>query len=90
MIGCVFDPDLIQRVAGSTGLTSGEAARVVGDVLAHYGEPVEEYVRRRHARMQLHGAKNDEIFRTIADELRGRVVAAPELSERQLRRIVYG
>ena len=86
----MFDPDLIQRVAVSTGLTPGEAARVVGDVLAHYREPVDEYVRRRHARLQLHGARNPEIFRTIADELRARVVAAPELTERQLRRIVYG
>ena len=86
----MFDPDLIQRVTVSTGLTPGEAARVVGDVLAHYREPVDEYVRRRHARLQLHGARNPEIFRTIADELRARVVAAPELTERQLRRIVYG
>ena len=86
----VPDPDLVARVAGSTGLSQGEAARVIGDVLAHYREPVEDYVRRRHARLQLHGTRNSQIYQAIADELGERLVAAPELSERQLRRIIYG
>ena len=86
----VPDPELVAHVAGTTGLSEGEAARVVGDVLAHYREPLDEYVRRRHSRLQLHGARNPEIYRTIAAELAERLVAAPELSERQLRRIIYG
>jgi hypothetical protein len=86
----VLDPELVARVADSSGLTPGEAARVVGDVLAHYAEPVDAYVRRRHGELQTYGVRNDEAFRTIAAELRTRLVAAPELSERQLRRIVYG
>ena len=53
-------------------------------------EPLEDYVRRRHAHLQLYGAKNAEIFRIVQHELAGRVVAAPRLTERQLRRIVYG
>ncbi|WP_088289479.1 hypothetical protein [Kineosporia sp. A_224] len=84
------DPELVQRVAASTGLSSAEAARVVDDVLAFHRETVEDYVRRRHAHLQTYGAKNPEIFATVAAELRGRLVAAPDLSERQLRRIVYG
>jgi hypothetical protein len=86
----VRDQDLVDRVAGSTGLTPAEAARVVEDVLAWYREPVEEYVRRRHAYHQLYGKRNTEIFALIADELADRLVAAPPLSQRQLRRIVYG
>ncbi len=58
--------------------------------MAFHAEPVEEYVRRRHAQLKTYGAKNPEIFARIADELPGRVVAAPALTERQLRRIVYG
>jgi hypothetical protein len=84
------DPDLVGRVAASAGLSAGEAARVVADVRAWYREPVEEYVRRRHAHLKLYGKKNEEIFAMISAELAGRVVAAPELSHRQLRRIVYG
>jgi len=86
----VHDRDLIDRVASSTGLTPGEAARVVADILAWYREPVEDFVRRRHAHYQLYGKRNPEIFAQIAGELASRLVAAPSLSERQLRRIVYG
>jgi hypothetical protein len=86
----VVDHELIDRVSGSAGLTPAEAARVVADVLAWYREPAEDYVRRRHAHFQLYGKRNAEIFALIAAELADRVVAAPPLSERQLRRIVYG
>ncbi|MDV3221066.1 hypothetical protein [Intrasporangium sp.] len=84
------DPELITRISESSGLTEAEAARVIGDVLAHYAEPLEDYVRRRHAHLQTYGARNAEIFRILQHELVGRPVAAPTLTERQLRRIVYG
>ncbi|MBN9158032.1 MULTISPECIES: hypothetical protein [unclassified Microbacterium] len=84
------DDDLIQRIAASTGLPASVAARVVDDVLAWHDETVEAFVRRRHAELQLYGTRNAEAFALIAAELRDRRVAAPELSERQLRRIVYG
>jgi hypothetical protein len=80
---------LVDHLVTGTGLTSAEAQRVIEDVVAFYAEPVEEYVRRRHAELKTYGAKNDEIFARIATELGDRVVAAPPLSERQLRRIIY-
>jgi len=85
-----LDQELIDRVAASTGLSAGEAARVVADVTAFYREPVENFVRRRHAYYQVYGKKNREIFVLIAGELAARLVAAPDLSERQIRRIIYG
>lgn len=84
------DPALIERVAASTGLTPAEAARVVEDVLAFHAEPVEDYVRRRHTELKTYGARNPQIFARIAEELADRVVAAPRLTERQLRRVIYG
>lgn len=84
------DSELVDRIASSTGLSPAEAARVIEDVVAFHAEPVEEYVRRRHAHLKTYGVRNPEIFARIAEELDGRVVAAPSLTERQLRRIVYG
>lgn len=63
---------------------------MVADVVGWYREPVEDYVRRRHNYLRAYGKRNNEIFGQIAEELRGRLVAAPDLTERQLRRIVYG
>jgi hypothetical protein len=86
----VPDPALVSHVVATTSLTPGEAARVIDDVIAFHAQPVEEYVRMRHASLKTYGAKNPEIFARIAEELQARVVAPPQLSERQLRRIVYG
>jgi hypothetical protein len=82
--------DLITHLTRTTSLSPGEAARVIADVLGYFGETLEEFVRRRHAELKSRGLTNDEIFRCIAAELPTRRVAAPALSLRQLRRIVYG
>jgi len=84
------DQDLVDHLVGTTGLSRSEAERVVEDVLAFHRESVEAFVRRRHAELKTYGAKNPEIFARVADELASRVVAAPPLTERQLRRLVYG
>ena len=85
-----MDDELVERVAATSGLARAEAARLVDDVVTWYREPVEEYVRRRHEHLRTYGVRNAEIYTRLADELRGRVVAAPDLTERQLRRIIYG
>ena len=90
MNAVVVDPALVAHLVGGTGLTEAEATRVVEDVLAFHAETVQHYVRRRHAELKTYGAHNDEIFARLRDELATRVVAAPDLSERQLRRLVYG
>ncbi|MDQ2852284.1 hypothetical protein V3G39_02960 [Dermatophilaceae bacterium Sec6.4] len=84
------DEEIVRRVAETSGLSEAEATRVVDDVIAWYAEPVEQFVRRRHAHHQTYGKRNEAIFDLVAAELAARVVAAPELSARQVRRIIYG
>jgi hypothetical protein len=66
------------------------AARVIADVLAYFHETTEQFVRRRHAELLRQGHGNAAIWPLIAGELAQRRVAAAPLSQRQLRRIVYG
>jgi hypothetical protein len=82
--------DLLVHLSRTTSLSPGEAARVVADVLAYFAEPAEEFVRRRHTELRARGLTNDQIFENVAAELPHRRFASPELSQRQLRRIVYG
>lgn len=89
-MSCDVYEDLIAHLTRTSPLGPGEAARVVADVLSYFSEPVEEFVRRRHVELKARGLTNDEIFPRIAQELPLRRVSAPELSARQLRRIVYG
>lgn len=82
--------DLIDHLVRTTPLHRGEAARVILDVLAYFDERTEEFVRRRHRELQSRGLTNTEIFTRISSELPRRAVAPPDLSLRQLRRLVYG
>ncbi len=85
-----YPQDLVRHVARSTGLDEATASRVVADVLAYFGQTVEEYVVKRHENLKSRNRKNDDIWPEIMDELRTRRFTAGELSERQLRRMVYG
>jgi hypothetical protein len=74
----------------SSPLSTSEAALVVAEVLGYFGESVEEFVRRRHRELKTGGLMNEQAFALIAAELPARRVAPPQLSLRQLRRVVYG
>ncbi|MBY0276238.1 hypothetical protein K2Z84_12905 [Candidatus Binatia bacterium] len=65
-------------------------AKVVGETLDYFSETVEEFVARRHAELQAEDLRNDAIWERIGAELRTRRFAAPPLTARQIRRLVYG
>ncbi|HEV3381824.1 MAG TPA: hypothetical protein VG142_12695 [Trebonia sp.] len=85
-----YPQELVLHIVASTGLPEATATRVVADVMAYFGESVEDFVRRRHGELQRLQRKNDEIWPQIAAELGTRRFPAAEISERRLRRIVYG
>jgi len=86
----IVHQDLVEYLTRSTALSTGEAARVVAEVVDYFAEPVPDFVRRRHAELRLRGLPNETIFTTIGAELSHRRFAAPDLTPRQLRRLVYG
>jgi hypothetical protein len=94
MMGSVPGPqppgELVEYLIRTCPLSPAEAARVVADVLGYFSEPPEGYVRRRHRELKARGLTNDLAFEQIAAEIPQRRYAPPELSLRQLRRIVYG
>jgi hypothetical protein len=83
-------PDLLEHLERTTRLTRAEAERVVAEVLEYFSESVERFVARRHGELQGEELKNADIFARIAAELHERRFAASGLTERQIRRMVYG
>jgi hypothetical protein len=82
---------LINHLCQKSGLTPSEARRTVDDVIAYFAESTDDYVRRRHLEIkQEQGLANPEIFKRIETELSQLVFAAPLLTQRQIRRIIYG
>jgi hypothetical protein len=84
------DDELVAHLVRTTPLSQSEARRVVAEVLRYFDEPLEVFVRRRHRELRGRGLHNEEIYPVVGAELGGRRVVPPELSARQLRRIIYG
>ena len=82
--------DLIDHLTRSTRLDATEAGRVVDEVIAFLSECPAEYVARRHGELRREGLANAAIFERLGAELERRRFAAGPLSERQIRRLVYG
>lgn len=81
---------LLSHLGTSTGLERDRLAHLVHEVIAFFDETVEGFAARRHADLKRAGLRNDAIFEQIAAELGGHRFAAPELSIRQIRRMIYG
>ncbi|HTE42628.1 MAG TPA: hypothetical protein VK629_17540 [Steroidobacteraceae bacterium] len=82
--------ELAEYLARTSRLTPTEAQRIVHEVIAFLGDTPEEFVRRRHLQLQHQGLSNQAIFERLSIELRALRFRAPEFSERQLRRQIYG
>jgi hypothetical protein len=82
--------DLADYLTRSSRLSPSEARRLIDEVLHFLNELPEDFVRRRHLSLQSRGLSNSEIFSQLMVELRARRFRAPEFTERQIRRIIYG
>lgn len=85
-----YPRDLVRHVAASTGLDEATATRVVTDVVAYFGQTVEDFVRQRHGELKDMNKRNDDIWPRLAAEVSEHRFRVGDLTERQLRRIVYG
>jgi len=82
---------LINHLCHGSGLTPSEVRKIVDEVIVYFSESPEDYVRRRHLELKQElGLSNPRIFERIEAELAQLVFAAPALSQRQIRRIIYG
>lgn len=82
--------ELVEHLCKITRLDRSEAKRVIEEVVAFYQESPESFVSRRHRELQLGGYSNSQIYTLLKLELGMRCFAAPALSERQIRRMIYG
>ena len=82
--------DLVAYLVRTTRLSRPEVTRLVDEVLSVLDERPEEFICRRHRALQGEGLSNSEIFMRLSAELGRWRFRAPQYSERQLRRIIYG
>ncbi len=72
------------------GLDPEELGSFLEELWAFTDESAEDFVRRRHEELHREGLRNDAIYRRLAAEAASGRFRGPELSLRQVRRIIYG
>jgi hypothetical protein len=82
--------DLVGYLVRTTRLTHSEAVRLIDEVLSFLDEQPEEFVCRRHRELRAEGLSNPEIYLRLRAELARWRFRAPDYTERQLRRLIYG
>jgi hypothetical protein len=82
--------DLVAYLVRTSRLTRTDAVRLVDEVLSFLAERPEEFVSRRHRALQAEGLSNSEIYSRLRAELSRWRFRAPEYTERQIRRLIYG
>ncbi len=84
------DNDLIDHLCRHSPLTQEQARQIVAEINHYYRETLAEYVCRRHKELQQQGYSNSAIYSALIEELPARRFAQAPLSERQVRRLIYG
>jgi hypothetical protein len=84
------DVDFKDHIMFSFNLTEQDFERLMDEFLGYFGSTLEEFVRGRQAEFHKEGKKNQEIYTLIAQEAFRMRFAEDPLSERQIRRIIYG
>jgi len=86
----VLDHKDRQLVLETSPTSEADLDRLLQDILNFTSHTVEQWIQERHQVLQKQNLTNAAIFQTIEQELPFRRFAAPALSERQIRRIIYG
>ncbi len=81
---------LLEHLHAVTGLEKATVAKIVAEIHAWYGQPLADWLRSRHAELQRQGLRNREIFPILQAEATEILIRPPALTERQIRRAIYG
>lgn len=82
--------ELIEHLCRHSSLNSFDAARLIDEILAFYDESSTSFIQRRHHELQKSGLANAAIYKQIGEELEHHRFKVEPLTERQIRRTIYG
>ncbi len=84
------DEPLIGHLQALTGLEAELLAKIMAEVRAWHSRDLASWIRDRHAELQRQGLSNRDIFPRLRAEAHEVLVRPAPLTERQIRRMVYG
>ena len=84
------EAELIQHLQRVTGQDSGSLSKILEEVHAWYHCDLLTWIRDRHQELQRQGLNNREIYPRLQREAQEILVRPAPLTERQIRRTIYG
>ncbi len=85
-----LEPGFREHLLRIADVSERDLDKLVEELVDHWSQTVEEWVRQRHRELQRAGVPNRIVYGRIVSELPSRRFAGRTLSERQVRRILYG
>lgn len=82
--------DFINHILETYSIDLPQLERLMDEFQSFYDADFKEFIQQRHCELKNQGMLNEEIYPKLLDELKERRFKAPELSLRQIRRIIYG
>jgi len=85
-----LDPAFRSYLLGIVDVAERDLDKLVAELMDYWSQPMEDWIVRRHRELQREGVKCRHAYGRIRSELPARRFRSPPLSERQIRRILYG
>jgi hypothetical protein len=86
----IMDEKFKRHVMETYSISDRNVDRLYEEFLEHFDASVEDFVRHRHFELKNQGRRNDEIYPAIVAEAERLRFPAEGLTERKVRRIIYG
>jgi hypothetical protein len=81
---------LVRRLRAVHGLDEATANAIVSEVLDAFDADLDAFIARRHRDLQRQGLSNEAIYAQVRVEVGRWRFSVPEVTERQVRRRIYG
>ena len=85
-----LEEDLLLHLRAVTGMSESLLSKILEETRAWYAKDLRTWIRDRHRELQRQGLRNREIYPKLQAEMRGILVQPAPLTERQIRRMIYG
>ena len=77
-------------ITATYALNENDFDRLLEDFNYYYTLELKEFIRTRHLELKTSGLKNSQIYKQLENEVQERRFKNEALSERQIRRVIYG
>ncbi len=77
-------------IVSAYSISENDFERLMDEVNHFYDYEFQSYIQSRHLKLKENGLNNQEIYQILQKEIKEQRFRAPTLSERQIRRIIYG